>query len=45
MYEIKYIDGVWRITKDGKPINIIDGFEDPISPQIIIEEIEKDGEI
>lgn len=45
MYDIKYIDGEWRITKDGKPITIIDGFEDPISPKIIIEEIEKNGEI
>ena len=45
MYDIKYVNGEWRITKDGKVINIVDGFEDPISPKIIIKEIEKDGEI
>ena len=39
MFEIKYSDGKWWIYKNGERLDGIDGFIDPISPKIIIEEI------
>ena len=44
--EIKYDEGLWWISKDGEILEELGGFIDPISPQIIIKEIEKEnGEI
>ena len=40
-----YKDGKWWIVKDDKVITILGGFDDPITPQLIIKEIESDGEI
>lgn len=37
--EIIYKDELWWISKDGKILEEIGGFIDPISPKIIIEEI------
>lgn len=45
MYDIKYEDGEWWITKDEKICDIFGGFADPISPKILIKEIENNGEI
>ena len=39
-YEIKYVDGLWWIVSDGEILKDIGGFVDPISPKIIIKEIE-----
>ena len=44
--EIKYKDELWWISNNGKILEELGGFIDPISPQIIIKEIEKEnGEI
>jgi hypothetical protein len=45
MYDIKFEDGKWWITKDGVICDSIGGFVDPISPKMIIKEIEENGEI
>ena len=42
MYEVKYKDGEWWIFKNGKPMDLMGGFSDPISPKIIIEMIENE---
>ena len=42
MYEVEYMNGEWWITKNGKPIESIGGFSDPISPKIIREMIENE---
>ena len=39
MYEIKYEEELWWIFKDGKRLDDIGGFIDPISPEIILKEI------
>lgn len=39
-YEVKYIDELWWIVSDGKVLEDIGGFIDPITPEIIIKEIE-----
>lgn len=39
MYQVIYDDGLWWIMKDGKILEDIGGFADPVSPEIIIEEI------
>ena len=39
MYEIKFEDGKWWIKKDEKRLDILGGFDDPISPEIILKEI------
>jgi len=39
MYTVEYIDGWWRILKDGEVIEDLGKFSDPISPKIIVEEI------
>lgn len=41
MYDIIFDDGLWWITYNGKKLDI-DGFIDPVSPEIIIEEIENE---
>lgn len=38
--EVVYEDGMFWISKDGKIIKELGGFIDPISPEIIIKEIE-----
>lgn len=43
MYDVELIDGRWWITRDGAIIKMLGSFEDPISPKIIVEEIEKHG--
>lgn len=43
--EVVYENGEFWISKNGKILRDIGGFIDPISPKIIIEEIEKNGEI
>ena len=40
MYKVIYDDGYWWISKDGTILKEIGGFTDPISPEIIIEEME-----
>ena len=42
MYSVDYIDGKWWIVKDGRVLEDIGGFIDPISPKIIIKEIENE---
>ena len=41
MYDIIFDDG-WWITKDGEVIEELGCFIDPISPQIIIKEMENE---
>lgn len=43
--EVIYKDELFWISKDGKILEEIGGFIDPISPKIIIKEIERNGEI
>lgn len=40
MYDVEYIDGWWWITKDGIVLEELGKFIDPISPKIILEEID-----
>ena len=40
MYDVEYKKGRWWITKDGKVVEILGSFDDPISPKIIVEAIE-----
>ena len=40
MYDVEYIDGWWRITKDGQVVEMLGKFSDPISPKLILEEID-----
>lgn len=42
MFEVKYSDGEWWIYKDDERLDDIGGFSDPISPNIIIEEIKNE---
>lgn len=37
MYEVKYIDDLFWIVKDGEKLESVGGFIDPITPKIIIE--------
>ncbi len=39
MYDIKYENELWWITKDGRIIEDLGSYLDPISPKIIIKEI------
>lgn len=43
VFEVVYKDCKWWISKDGKILEDFDGFIDPISPKIIVEEL--NGEI
>ena len=43
MYDVIYMDEYWWITKDGRILEELGGFIDPISPEIIVREI--NGEI
>ncbi len=40
MYDVEYIDGEWWITFNGRVLTELGSFIDPLSPKIIIEEIE-----
>lgn len=42
-YKVEFLHGRWWITKDGKVIEVLGSFVDPISPKKIVEEIEKNG--
>ena len=39
MYSVEYIDGLFWIVNDGEVLEDIGGFIDPVTPEIIIEEI------
>lgn len=41
--EVVYKDEEFWISKDGKILEELGGFIDPITPKIIIEEIKKNG--
>ena len=41
--EVVYENGEFWISKDGKILEDLGGFIDPVSPQIIIEEIKNNG--
>lgn len=40
MYEVIYDDGYWWICKDGEILDDLGSFIEPVSPEIIIKEIE-----
>ena len=40
MYTVEYQNGYWWILKDGKVLTELGHFIDPVSPKIIIGEIE-----
>lgn len=44
MYDVVYDedDGLFWISKDGKAVKSLGGFIEPVTPQIIIEEIENE---
>lgn len=42
MYEVVYINDYFWISKDGELIKDLGSFIDPITPEIIIEEIENE---
>ena len=42
MYDVIYDKG-WWITKNGKVIEMLGCFEDPLTPRLIIKEIEENG--
>lgn len=39
MYSVIYDDGYWWICKDGEKLSDLDGFIDPVSPEIIVKEL------
>ena len=39
MYDVEYKEGRWWITKNGQVIEMLGSFDDPISPEIIVEAI------
>lgn len=43
--EVVYENGEFWISKNGKILEELGGFIDPISPKVIIEEMEKDGQV
>ena len=45
MYTVEYENGAWWIKKDGTKLEILGSFIDPITPKIIVGEIEKNGEV
>ena len=42
MYEVAYKDGYWWIARDGVIIKELGSFIEPLSPEIIIKEIENE---
>ena len=42
MYQVVYEDELFWVSKDGRIIESIGGFIDPITPEIIIEEIKNE---
>jgi hypothetical protein len=44
MYQVIYDkdDGLWWIVKDGKALTDLGGFIEPVTPRIIIQEIENE---
>ena len=44
MYQVKYDkdNGLWWIVKDGKALIDLGGFIEPVTPRIIIQEIENE---
>ncbi len=45
MYEVVYKYGYWWISKDGELLVELGKFTDPISPKIIIEEVENELQV
>ena len=45
MYTVEWEDGAYWIKKDGKRVEILGSYIDPVTPQIIIGEIMENGEI
>ena len=43
MYEVVLKDGKWWISDNGNIIEVVGSFDDPITPEIIVEEM--NGEI
>lgn len=43
MYKVVYEEGLFWIWKDGFIIDDLGGFIDPLTPEMIIEEIDEDG--
>ena len=43
--EVIYTDGQFWISDNGKILEELGGFIDPITPRILIKEIEENGEI
>lgn len=41
-YEVRYIDELWWIVKNGEVLEDIGGFIDPVTPEIIIKEIKNE---
>ena len=39
MYEVVVKDGLWWISKNGEILEQLGSFIDPVSPEIIVEEI------
>lgn len=42
MYEVVLNDGKFWISKDGKILEVIGSFDEPLTPEIIIKEIENE---
>lgn len=40
MYSVIYDNGYWWITKNGEILESLGGFIDPLSPEIIVKELE-----
>ena len=45
MYEVRFKYGYWWIFKDGELLTELGKFIDPISPEIIIKEIENEIQV
>lgn len=43
MYDIRYEDGLFWITKDGEILKDVGGFIEPVTPEIIVKEIIENG--
>ena len=43
MYEVTFYDGEFWISKNGKRIQELGGFIDPLTPELLIKEIENES--
>ena len=39
MYKVVLVDSKWWISKDGRIVEELGSYDDPVSPEIIVEEI------